>query len=995
MSPKCEINFNRRFSLPFGIAPGELLPDDLGIYLKSLDIGAELLNDTFTVPLPSTALKSTLVKKITSPDNVDYVIPADSTFDTSNAFTSNLNLTNAQANAVKRSAAPIKINSINSPDIAKELMKKVVFNNNKNSLCAIPVPYHYFDTIRCFWTKESSSPLADTLKLNFKGDTNPYFLETYKDNSNFIIGELDRTNIRSPLTGLVRFEPYYHFKISSSGLEVLCPSNAGRLIINGPEDSNKSNSSETRLFENTEFIIDNVERLSAIIKLTKLLLYTTENFQKFASKSKDKTLKTKLDNVEDKFEIDCSSFLYDKYKALTSKVSKAWLLFKKNINSIKTDTLTWADIQTGFTDYKLFEGAGTTLNAEVLFTLLNTIYSTPAWKNSFTDFLSNYYVHLSCGISWYEVRALFTNDNNLIKFPVAASEDPKNKTDKDSKTRQVEHAWLESIYDDNKYANAFLCYSGFPIANGSKVYRKSALANPGKTTLPTDALTIYELESVHLAGRSADVFPGLTVNEARDPQPGKCLSLTDYNSKIIGSTASFQICKSYYYLITDWFQELLKETNGLKTEDPVIDILGYYNQSDNEKTHPLLTDILQFTNYKLGESIRDQMDVLEGTNVNGRVATIPEATLLWWINQASFITDKSLTGTWPDGSPAAPINQFKSRETHHPAYNQFVTFENGISNHNDSGCDLFDLESIFLARNAVYNYLTTTFDIPLPVILALLNREGVFIFSWLSRNTVPKYWWRWKAHKTFVITNNTNQHDFARTYFLAYPYGLDSYVVPIGSSTSAATNGRLDKVINDLLNNNVLNSTKISNAQSFRQYITERVYAPSTDSDGIPYIQKWSKRSHWTYIILMLAWYQYRHKLMKEKGTVDGSSFNYTDSAWFDNDFSNVQGTINSLDTRRKDFITYYSMLYLGYNADPSIWSSFIRSTEAASRGTLGLRDYLLFRFKPSNISNNYTAMCNMLHFAATLDGYCRLICDKTNVTIYDDTDPNNRNWGI
>jgi hypothetical protein len=1014
----CEINFSKRFSLPFGVAPDVLTADQIKTYIKSLDIGAELLNDTFTKPTPSNALNKAKIKKIVSSDNFGYLLNAESTFgkyygQSVDGLDYICDCDLAKVNMdVKRLAIYDTIKATNPPDIAKELMKKVVYNSNKNSVSLLPMPYHSFDAIRCYWQKDSATPLTNTMGLDYKGPTNPYLLET----SGTSLGELDRLVIRSPLTGLVRYEPYYHFKLNGNNLEVLCPSNSGRLVIRGELD-NDNNQSETRLYEESEFIIENVDRASVMAQFNKLLSYTIGNFKNFAILSTDMKSDTTPPAT---FKTDSANFLYEKYKVLVSRALKAWLLFKKNINCIKNDSLTWDTITATFANYTLFEGCGNTRDVQVILTLLELIQNTPDWKKAFSDFLEGYYVPLLCGVSWYEARNLYSNDDISVTFPVASSEYPKNGTNEGDRVKQLEHLWLEQIYDESAFANGILCYRGCPVGYPSKVYRAIPYTSLDKK-LPEDALTTYELEAMHLAGRNTDLSFTFTSAEPREPKPATCLSLDGYKSCVVGYCASFQMAKDTFYTLIDWLQELVKETNGVKLDPPPLDISKYYKANDKASTHPLL-NILQYDNYTLCQSIRKQMDVYNTLKVDGG-ALLTKANLQWWVDKVSFIVEKKIempfpnTLQWPDGSQPAPTNQFMSSRTNLP--------NNCASSYFDvipSGFDLFDLESVFLARNAVYNYLTGKFDMPLPVILAILHREGVNTFAWLYRNPYPKQpfgkAFSMQGHLTKTITNDTDQNDFARYYFLGFIFGLDTY--NHGATSTTAANARFDMVLNnylfrtDLSPSGVLNRNLIKDAWALRKYISERVYAPATNIDGIPFIRKNSRRSQWAFIILMLGWYQSRQTVANKKTQDDSPNFNYTMPDWFDNHYSDEQGNINALDPKRKDFITYYTLLYLAYNSGQAGWNDFIQQVEAAyptyiqnlklkdssgndlslddKKKKFTIRDYLLFKYKPTG---HIEAMSNLIHFAATLDSYCRIVYDKTDVTVFDNSKPNDRNWGI
>ncbi|MEO7982458.1 MAG: hypothetical protein ABI688_00120 [Bacteroidota bacterium] len=1016
MTPGCDIDFSRRFSLPFGIAPHELSVDDMGTYLESVDARAELLNNTFDKFTPSSLVNPLKLKKIKSASTDEFTLPFHSSFDSAGAFTSDLPITKTNTKDVIRKAGNLKITQTSEAAIVLELQTKIVFNtvDKDASISAIPVPFHTLDAVRVFWIKESFNPLSTTLGIDTTANANPpYLLETFKNANDFKTGELNRLLIRSPLTGLVRFEPYYHFKWKNNKLETVCPSNSGRLIIKAFRNDLININSQTRLFEENDFIVENSDRESVHSYLFKLLSFNINNFRKFASKKNDSSLDTKLAGVEDLYAIDTSSGLYARYKASVAKALKAWVLFKKNINSNPVDTVSFADIKAGFPKISDLEGDKNTSSAKTLGKFIDKIIGTADWKTGFTDFLEKYYVQLLSGMSWTEVRKRNTQDDNTIKFPVAETEDPKNKTDAASKEKTKEHRVLEGIYNDT--LNSILCYSGCPIGLPSKVY-DNAVGPVINTIFPTSSLTVYELEAVHLAEKNGIVFPGFTVNASHAPVTGLAPVITDYETKCSGYSSSFELkTKKHFYTFIDFLQDLLKEVNALKLEvpNPILDTSKYYNSTDDTKSHPLLIDILNFPIYKLCESVRDQIAKLNKSNAATTATKLGVANLQWWIDNVDFITDKEIfkvdpitkkiivdpitkkpiIGIWPDGKSAAPISPFLDSRTRIPPGIGDVPLDDG--NAQVSGFDLNDLESLHIARSYVRNYFTAAYDIPLPVILALLQREGTLGFSWLTRIITPKTNRRWKSLGGSFTMPEIN--DLARIQFLAFPYGLDTY--NNHAQTAAGARLKFDEVITELtaIGIETIDPLKFTKLTDVRESITERVLGVS----GPVLIQKLNKRVHWQFIVLMLGWFQYRHKRMKENGQSihELGPFTSTDAAWFTNDYSTEQKTVDALHLKRKDFITYYSLLYLGYNASPEIWSNFVSLVENASRGGLSLRDFLVFKFTvpaaAANRDKKLTAMSNMIHFAASLDAFSRLIYDETTVTLFDDSNPDARLWGV
>jgi len=75
-------------------------------------------------------------------------------------------------------------------------------------------------------------------------------------------------------------------------------------------------------------------------------------------------------------------------------------------------------------------------------------------------------------------------------------------------------------------------------------------------------------------------------------------------------------------------------------------------------------------------------------------------------------------------------------------------------------------------------------------------------------------------------------------------------------------------------------------------------------------------------------------------------------------------------DDEWKDYISYYSLIYLAYNTSPPTWRDLLKGAEVAKPGAspITLRDFLLFQHE-----RHRQAIGNMVHFAIGLDAFMRL----------------------
>lgn len=998
MVPGCSINYTRRFSLPIGIAPENINSGKLPDYIKSLDIVIDILNNTFTKFTPSSKVNKLKFKKITATTGLtSFLFPFETSY--SDPLTE-VTLTNTQTEAVVRKGGnQLPIPAGLSADATSELfIKKVIFTSDKNKISAIPFPFHGLDSLRCFWLKLSSTPLTDTLDLNIKNFPDQTFLlKTFTESGTSTFGELNRLIVRSAALSLVAFEPYYHFEISSTGLKTRCPSNSGRIVI---KTQNQINNKYPRLFESTSFAYENMDRKSVQSFLLELFLSQFRNFEAFLVKNEANlatAIKTKatftalkglVDSTPDIFKLEAPKTYYEKLVYSIRRAMVGWVLYVKNLGIGLAEAVNYTDIKNAYIKITVFEDSlnDTKASIEDIYNFNKIILGSTPFMQSFTNFLTRCYIPLSCGASWKECIDTIPYHDTNFKFPVSKNEAPKNATDAASKMAQNDHAWLEKIYNDSgkDRESCFICYSGCPLGFPSKVYHTSTPV--AKSIFPPGAFTTFELEASILVAIANNTFSSVASYPA--VIPGCPLDLTSYESFVAGYSCSLQLyTKIHFYTLIDWFQELLKETNAHSKAEALIDLTIYAYQN----LHPIV-QIIKFNEYTDFIALRNNMDSLDTT----APTSLALDTLKWWLVKNSFLPD-AISDAWPDGSSANPKRPYLNDHTVFPAPDlpvNTISFLKGRNAINISGFDVFDMECINIAISMVKNPLTGNFDTPFPVVMALVLREGINMFQFLNRITRPVTNLRWIAHNTFhpvPLDANAEKHTISRMYWLAFPYGLDTYTFDpsITLDTTTKTNNFFRNKLKLLIDDEpILFGT---DKESLLEFINERIGSEFNIGDSFPSIFKLQKRVHAAFITLMLAWYQHMHDIIINKK----HGLTYTSSDWTTNDFSSIQDSITDLDTKRKDFITYYSMIYLAYNSSISTWNAFTNSIESSpSRTALGMkvRDYMLFKF----IGNPPLPMSNMMHFAIGLDDLCRFKYDDTSNSP-DSNDPNLRSpsWGV
>jgi hypothetical protein len=319
-----------------------------------------------------------------------------------------------------------------------------------------------------------------------------------------------------------------------------------------------------------------------------------------------------------------------------------------------------------------------------------------------------------------------------------------------------------------------------------------------------------------------------------------------------------------------------------------------------------------------------------------------------------------------------------------------VSFAKGDNVANASGLDVFDMECMKIAISMVKNPLTGNFDTPLPVVMALVLREGIGLFQFLNRITRPSTSLRWIGHSSWrpvPLDAAAEHHTIGRMYWLAFPYGLDTYTWD--NATAPNTTGKMDTHFKSRLELLITTQPVLTGTtkEDLLSFVNERVGSDFNPGDPFPSIYKLHKRVHAVFITLMLAWFQHMHDTILNKR----NGLTYTNADWTADDFSSIQDTITSVDTRRRDFITYYSMIYLLYNGSVGSWNAITNSVQnAGARGATKVRDYLLFKFVIG--AGQELGPCNMLHYAIGLDAFCRLNF-TTPSTAPDTTSPTGRAW--
>ena len=117
----------------------------------------------------------------------------------------------------------------------------------------------------------------------------------------------------------------------------------------------------------------------------------------------------------------------------------------------------------------------------------------------------------------------------------------------------------------------------------------------------------------------------------------------------------------------------------------------------------------------------------------------------------------------------------------------------------------------------------------------------------------------------------------------------------------------------------------------------------------------------------------------------------------------------DSLDVARRDFISYWSMIYMAFNTSPYYWSLWAQRALNDPQRDPALRSstHLLYAYNnggvdvsvSENVGNEMRVVGNMTRFAAALDAYLRIDFNvdrfdpNADASGFDLADPEQRQW--
>ena len=989
--PGCTIDWRRVFSLPVTTPPEVLPAGKILEYLAVLDTTANIPLSTFdrfqvTAPGPRQARSAPVGAAAAAPKAILPRVTANAgvsdNFDIPNSA-----IDGGANSVVTKASTPFSARPPEPGDavaVETQLQAKLSRDTHANKFTPLPIPFAGLDTIRFFFADRGAAGFAGALGLDDEGIIKadgtlaaplPFTLLATRDddgNGQVQLGEVDRLILRAPMAGRFRFEPYYLYRSTGGTFQPVGPSNSGRLIFEQPSLSTRENTTDrtkTLVYKHRYFALDHVDRASIAPIIHRHLVFHLR-FLKVLNEHFDGGA-----TDEPRLQIEKSSS--ELMAAVVSDVNhllRSWTAFLSVLRWRAADIA--VDGQIDATWRTLFPAKELDAkDAKKLIPIVDEILTTPALLESLLFFSEKVYSPLLAGHTWTEVLAANRATDPAVppRFPITKDQPPFTPKNAANDLIALQHDRLRQM--ENPLCRWIGCYAGAPVGKPARVYASAA---PVGGAFPVNGLTAYEVEALHVAGTAAATLglPAAVAAEA-GPGPGRAMNLNSYGPRARGFATYFSastIAEDSLHTTIDFLVELTQGIHFREKEAAFLDIHTLQNQT-NGLGHPLLT-VLHSDEHNKAVHLRRQMDTMRTTDIGG--SPLGEHAVEWW--RTKLAMDPAV--------PLAPTNPYKEDHSTRTLFPGILGFDDLMSEPPfgvgvPSGFDEFDLTSAYLAVGRMSNP-PASLPLPLPVLLALMETEGIKLFAPINRivrnTTTPGNTLIWEALTgdpgrgvRGPFTNSVPPTDprlLARGFWFSFPYGLDRF-------TDLNEGGFRGKV-NEFATSGVL---AFEPGEDLGPYITARVFsnfdvlAPAAPRVGVPQIWKLSRRMHWAGLSLMAGFYRQLERDMR--AGING--FDAPPAAWFPAGSSPpamIRGDgsrVGPTDTEWKDFLSYYGMIYISYNSNPATLVTFRDTATAAAAAFPGgwaftLRDFLLFRHRRDN-----AIIRRMCRFVIALDAYLRL----------------------
>ncbi|KQR77323.1 hypothetical protein ASF98_21485 [Arthrobacter sp. Leaf337] len=967
--PGATIDFGRRFSLPIGV-PVDLPAPAFATYLAELAADAVFLylDRPARRPFdPGFAAAAANFRVRTLPLGGDQlVVPRSS------GLVSSLP-------AAIRDLAKVRVADCGGPwveaaatpgkSMAQVAAGRFRWDADSKKAAPIPQPLLPDEALIVYWPNQPPGPPLLPVALDgiAEDDAATHLLAsstTARD------GELERTLLRAPAVGLVRFERYRHLALRAGRLEVAQPSATGAWVLRLPPGGitvpavvSPLEDPRTLAFEHVA--IDHAIDCTARIVWLHLL---------------------RLPDVL------ASATFRPAVLAQMSWLFRSWLAWLRVVAPDERPGDPDPTPKIPAAVRTPFEGAAAANRARVE-AMAGHVLGDPEARTSLLDFVTGYYAPLLCGRSWPELG---------VDLPIEPAARPAALVQA--------HRTLEHLPRSSE--TWLLAFAGCPLGRPGRVYEPRTPPVPAPPR-PLGSLTTFDLEAAAIAGLTTAEYPDVQAPDVADPL--EQVDLAGFAGDSAGLLAVLRAVDAdpphQEFTTYDWLVEVVKGARRTVRQDPQVDFADYAAGG-----HPLAAP-LHFPQYRDAVELRARMGRLNAALIGA--TPLAASTIAWWSTTTGL---RDGAGTWPALTPAAgdtreppsPSAPYKSGTTLNPPSPIPWGTNDGESAPGVprvTGFDEFEIEAVLRAAKVVRNGKTLAADLDPALFLALLEREGFRASaSGERRGTVREV----AAPFDPGVRGLARSADHVGVMtWLIFPFGLDMVVLNKPLQTLEFDNSALvtrsrdnfrDHFLLRLTAEGLLDPAvdPLVDWETALRYLTAR--RPGGWPPGALRHATASRTALWMGFAIHQATFQWVHRLLSQAATPRKSA-----PPVAGNPYVQVPELVaappmppvgaNATTVQRRRYVAYWALVYLAFNVLESTWNAWVNAVPdpVIAAGT-SISEFLVYHHNsapdalepPGGPPRLRGQRGNMVRFATALDGYLRL---AYGAAAEDTTDPAARIW--
>jgi hypothetical protein len=957
--PSCSISYDRAFSLPIGVpedgdavAGADLVryEAELGSQIEFLALRWDAADPFTTVEQPrdpfTGGLRARFLKKSGAAGAVAIPTPL-APGSVASADVGTVRFAPAQLNAVgKISSSPV------TPGVGETMSAAMArtfrWDDQERALWAVPQPYFAEQALSLFWPSAAPAP-AGAVGVDspgiFADDTSKYLLKT---NAATRDGDLQRDLLRSPVRGLVRVTRYRHieFTVGATGLSaplVRAQSSTGAIVLHAlPPSASVPTDAGAPILRDTFLVYEHCSLSDASDCVAALWWLQLLRFADLAGVPQLR-----------KGVHSSTAWLFGVYLAL---------------GAITPPTVDALGGLAPATLDKLRKVK--TPNPAALKEAIDHVLADAGRRSALADFVRNVMAKLACGFSWSEL--------GLIDIPAPPSARTPANRDAHSLlevAQQAKDVWIAA-------------FAGAPVGRPAQCYGPTPAAAAPGSSIARNGFTTYDLEAFVIAGRAAAAFPAINP-PAVPATPDQLVSLGGYAAVTSGRFALLRIADgapgSIAYTIKDWLGHLVSGWQRTSAAEAPVDFSNMLAAG-----HPLAA-ALDSARRKRARDLRFSLDQVNGaTNAAGR--SLDKAALAWWVGVVHF-TAGGDPSKWPIPTPPSTPPAFSDAGPEQPSRIGETASAAAVSG--------FDEEDLALALEAAEHLRSggdTTKPVDLALVLALLDREGYRLAGPFMRqgpfdpvfrdnlNLVPKSAFA-PAAVAPPVPRGAMQ-GIGRHFYALQTYGLDVLDRPHFPPTGFAGVHNWLKFAWDNLFSLITDATMVGVVTGLDTLALDgatlsRITSRFRPVGDIGQSGVLSRRLHLAGIIAQHGEFQRRHLLLRQGSTAgplgefwqpSAGGVRLADVPQFTATAAPAAGA-NAEDAARADYLAYYALCYLAFNASPSVWNSWVGRAVALGAAANAPR-FLLYRITDADSAGGGRELWhrgNFVRFTVGLDAYLRM----------------------